>query len=116
MSGDDRRTALPGRIEKIRELIASFFRAFTHKVHQACLRTDRTAPYGTSRYQPAAGDPRNFCGALLLILLHPSRLGQGWRERVVGVEDANEIERQARQGFIEKLQSFPDQFGDTQDR
>jgi hypothetical protein len=38
MSGDDRRTTLPGRIEKIRELIASFFRAFTQdEVHHACL-------------------------------------------------------------------------------
>jgi hypothetical protein len=46
MSGDDRRTALLGRLKKVRELIASFFRAFTQDgVRHACLRSNRTAPY-----------------------------------------------------------------------
>src|SRR5580692_4544109 len=45
MSGNDRRTALLGRLEQIRELIASFFRAFTQdEVHLACLRRQ---PYST---------------------------------------------------------------------
>jgi hypothetical protein len=57
MSGDDRRTALLGRIEKIPELIASFFSAFTQdEVHHACLRQQ---PYRISQYPPAAGA---FCG------------------------------------------------------
>ena len=49
MSGNDRRTALLGRIEKIRELIASFFRAFTQdEVHHVCLREE---PYSTVQLQ-----------------------------------------------------------------
>ncbi len=51
MSGNDRRTALLGRLEKIRELLASFFRAFTRdEVHHACLRNNRTAPYRMGQY------------------------------------------------------------------
>jgi hypothetical protein len=51
MSGNDSRTAFLGRLEKIRELIASFFRAFTQdEVHHDCLRSNRTAPYRISQW------------------------------------------------------------------
>lgn len=43
MFGNDRRTALLGRIEKIRELIAGFFRTLTQdKVHHPCTVQRRT--------------------------------------------------------------------------
>jgi hypothetical protein len=61
MSGNDRRTAFLGRLEKIRELIASFFRAFTQdEVHHACLRENRTAPYSCSQIKSGRGASRTF--------------------------------------------------------
>ena len=63
MSGNDRRTAFLRRLEKIRELIASFFRAFTQdEVHHDCLRSNRTAPYRISQCRPAASAFRTFTG------------------------------------------------------
>ena len=68
MSGNDRRTALLGRLEKIRELIASFFRAFTQdEVHHACLRQQ---PYSTvqppsiTSGRPAQGNRISIFGRL----------------------------------------------------
>ena len=56
MFGNDRRTALLGRIEKIRELITSFFRAFTQdSVHHARTvqhRTDSVNKWGATSASP----------------------------------------------------------------
>src|SRR6266700_5278828 len=52
MSGNDRRAALLGCIEKIRKLIASFFCTLTQdEVHHACLRKQ---PYSTVQIQSIA--------------------------------------------------------------
>jgi hypothetical protein len=60
MSGNDRRTALLGRIEKIRELIASFFRAFTQdEVHHAC---PPKQPYSTVQL-PSINNPAARAGS-----------------------------------------------------
>jgi hypothetical protein len=63
MSGNDRRTALLGGLEKIRELIASFFRALAQDgVHHVCLPSDRTAPYRISQWHQIASAFRTFAG------------------------------------------------------
>lgn len=69
MFGNDRRTALLGRIEKVRELVAGFFGAFTQdNVHHPCTVQHRTESVNERPRQRAAGLCCNFRAGIRLTL------------------------------------------------